>query len=52
LIAILGQMHQILGQSRTELSANAPTMIVMKIDHNKIRDFIGKGRATIRAICE
>ncbi|WP_413770352.1 KH domain-containing protein, partial [Vibrio vulnificus] len=49
---ILGQMNQIIGQSRTELSENAPTMIAMKIDTDKIRDVIGKGGATIRAICE
>ena len=49
---ILGQMNQIIGESRTELSANAPTMIAMKIDTDKIRDVIGKGGATIRAICE
>ncbi|WP_137888319.1 polyribonucleotide nucleotidyltransferase [Pseudomonas sp. 2FE] len=49
---ILGQMNQVLAQSRTELSANAPTMIAMKIDQDKIRDVIGKGGATIRAICE
>ncbi|WP_462379493.1 polyribonucleotide nucleotidyltransferase [Pseudomonas sp. Marseille-QA0892] len=49
---ILGQMNQVIGQSRSELSANAPTMIAMKIDQDKIRDVIGKGGATIRAICE
>ena len=49
---ILGQMNQIIGQSRPELSENAPTMIAMKIDTDKIRDVIGKGGATIRAICE
>ena len=49
---ILGQMNQVIGQSRTELSANAPTMIAMKIDQDKIRDVIGKGGATIRSICE
>ncbi|MES2818630.1 MAG: polyribonucleotide nucleotidyltransferase [Pseudomonadota bacterium] len=49
---ILGQMNQVLATSRTELSANAPTMIAMKIDTDKIRDVIGKGGATIRAICE
>lgn len=49
---ILGQMNQVLAQSRTELSANAPTMISMKIDTDKIRDVIGKGGATIRSICE
>lgn len=49
---ILGQMNQVIGQSRSELSDNAPTMIAMKIDTDKIRDVIGKGGATIRAICE
>ena len=49
---ILGQMNQVIGQSRSELSANAPTMLAMKIDQDKIRDVIGKGGATIRAICE
>ena len=49
---ILGQMNQVISQSRSELSANAPTMLSMKIDQDKIRDVIGKGGATIRAICE
>ncbi|ATH80846.1 polyribonucleotide nucleotidyltransferase [Pseudomonas sp. KHPS1] len=49
---ILDQMNQVISQSRTELSANAPTMLAMKIDQDKIRDVIGKGGATIRAICE
>ncbi|GAB3370888.1 polyribonucleotide nucleotidyltransferase [Azotobacter armeniacus] len=49
---ILGQMSQVIAQSRSELSVNAPTMLAMKIDQDKIRDVIGKGGATIRAICE
>jgi len=49
---ILGQMNQVIGTARAELSENAPTMIQMKIDSDKIRDVIGKGGATIRAICE
>ncbi|MBB6341601.1 polyribonucleotide nucleotidyltransferase [Pseudomonas fluvialis] len=49
---ILGQMNQVIGSARAELSENAPTMIQMKIDSDKIRDVIGKGGATIRAICE
>lgn len=49
---ILQQMGQVLAQSRSELSENAPTMVSMKIDPEKIRDVIGKGGATIRAICE
>ncbi|WP_185268294.1 polyribonucleotide nucleotidyltransferase [Halopseudomonas xiamenensis] len=49
---ILKQMNDVLPESRKELSANAPTMISMKIDSDKIRDVIGKGGATIRGICE
>ncbi len=49
---ILGQMNQVISESRAELSENAPTMLAMKIDQDKIRDVIGKGGATIRAICE
>jgi len=49
---ILKQMNEVLPESRKELSANAPTMISMKIDSDKIRDVIGKGGATIRGICE
>lgn len=51
-INILQQMNAVLPESRKELSANAPTMISMKIDAEKIRDVIGKGGATIRGICE
>jgi len=49
---ILSQMNQVLPTSRQELSENAPAMLTMKIDPDKIRDVIGKGGATIRAICE
>ena len=49
---ILGQMNQVISESRAELSENAPTMLSMKIDQDKIRDVIGKGGATIRGICE
>ncbi|MCC6074214.1 polyribonucleotide nucleotidyltransferase [Pseudomonas sp. GCM10022188] len=49
---ILGQMNQVIAKPRAELSENAPTMIQMKIDSDKIRDVIGKGGATIRSICE
>jgi polyribonucleotide nucleotidyltransferase len=37
---------------REEMSEWAPTIISMKIDPEKIRDVIGKGGATIRAITE
>ncbi|WP_371230926.1 polyribonucleotide nucleotidyltransferase [Pseudomonas sp. QE6] len=49
---ILGQMNQVIAAPRAELSENAPTMLQMKIDTDKIRDVIGKGGATIRSICE
>ncbi len=49
---ILGQMNQIISNSRTTLSDNAPSMTTVKIDAEKIRDLIGKGGATIRGICE
>lgn len=49
---ILGEMGKVIAQSRSELSDNAPTMLAMKIDPDKIRDVIGKGGATIRSICE
>ncbi|HHW1950879.1 TPA: polyribonucleotide nucleotidyltransferase [Pseudomonas aeruginosa] len=49
---ILGQMNRVIAKPRAELSENAPTMLQMKIDSDKIRDVIGKGGATIRGICE
>jgi len=49
---ILGQMNQVLSQSRETVSENAPSMATLKIDADKIRDVIGKGGATIRGITE
>lgn len=49
---ILSQMNQVLGESRPELSENAPSTMTLKIDTDKIRDVIGKGGSTIRSICE
>ena len=49
---ILEQMNAVIGQSRTEVSENAPSMATIKIDPEKIRDVIGKGGSTIRKICE
>ena len=49
---ILGQMNQVLAISRSGVSDNAPSMHVMKVDSDKIRDIIGKGGATIRSMCE
>jgi len=49
---ILGQMNQVLAQSRAEVNANAPTYATIQISTDKIRDVIGKGGAMIRSICE
>jgi len=49
---ILSKMRESLDGTRTELSAFAPRMITVKINPEKIRDVIGKGGATIRALTE
>ncbi|HLR12637.1 MAG TPA: polyribonucleotide nucleotidyltransferase [Burkholderiaceae bacterium] len=49
---ILGEMQKALEGSRTELSEYAPRMLTVKINPDKIRDVIGKGGATIRALTE
>ncbi|MFB9145225.1 polyribonucleotide nucleotidyltransferase [Halomonas alkalicola] len=51
-LSILEQMNAVIGQSRAEVSENAPSMATIKIDPEKIRDVIGKGGSTIRKICE
>ncbi len=49
---ILGQMKAAMGAPRQEMSAFAPRIVSMKINPEKIRDVIGKGGATIRALTE
>ncbi|MFT7223128.1 MAG: polyribonucleotide nucleotidyltransferase [Cellvibrionaceae bacterium] len=49
---ILAEMNKVIDHSRTEVSPNAPRFETIKIDTDKIRDIIGKGGATIRAISE
>src|SRR5699024_6015331 len=49
---ILDRMLESLEGSRTELSEFAPRMLSLKINPDKIRDVIGKGGATIRALTE
>ena len=49
---ILGEMNKVLSASRSQVSDNAPTMAELKVNPDKIRDIIGKGGATIRAIVE
>jgi len=49
---ILGKMKAALDHAREELSEFAPRLYTMKINPERIRDVIGKGGATIRAITE
>jgi len=49
---ILGEMGKVIDKSRDEVSETAPRYHTMKIDPDKIRDVIGKGGATIRALTE
>ncbi|ABA58576.1 Polyribonucleotide nucleotidyltransferase [Nitrosococcus oceani ATCC 19707] len=49
---ILQKMNEIISTPRQEMSEYAPRMIVFKINPEKIRDVIGKGGATIRALTE
>lgn len=51
-MTILQQMNEVLAVSRTEVSIHAPTYATIQINADKIRDVIGKGGATIRALCE
>lgn len=49
---ILDEMDKTITGSREELPENAPTTKTIQIDSDKIRDVIGKGGATIRALTE
>lgn len=49
---ILKEMAKVIGYARPELPDNAPAMTQIKINPEKIRDVIGKGGATIRALTE
>lgn len=51
-IHILGEMATTISSSREEMSEFAPRITVIKIHPDKIRDVIGKGGTTIRAITE
>ena len=51
-IHILGEMNKVISESRADVSENAPSMVVLKVHPDKIRDVIGKGGATIRSITE
>lgn len=49
---ILAEMNKVIAAPRTDLSDSAPQYHTLKVDPDKIRDIIGKGGATIRALTE
>jgi polyribonucleotide nucleotidyltransferase len=49
---ILSKMVEAVGGAKTEVSVFAPRLYTMKVNPEKIRDVIGKGGATIRALTE
>ena len=49
---ILEKMNAVIDKPREEMSSHAPRYVTFKINPDKIRDVIGKGGATIRAITE
>lgn len=49
---ILGEMNKVISISRENVSENAPSMGMIKVHPDKIRDVIGKGGVTIRSITE
>jgi len=51
-LTILETMNANLSTHREEMSEFAPRIITMKVNSDKIRDVIGKGGATIRALTE
>ena len=51
-IHILKEMNEVISTHRTEMSQYAPRLFTMKVHPDKIRDVIGKGGVTIRAITE
>ena len=51
-LEILSEMARVISSSRDVVSDNAPSMTMVKVDSDKIRDVIGKGGAMIRSITE
>ena len=51
-VHILNVMDQAIGSHRGDISEHAPRITTIKINPEKIRDVIGKGGATIRALTE
>ncbi|MBL4660866.1 MAG: polyribonucleotide nucleotidyltransferase [Alcanivoracaceae bacterium] len=48
----LGEMNKVLNSAREEVSDYAPKLVTIKVHPDKIRDVIGKGGSTIRALTE
>ena len=51
-LTILKEMNAVIDKPREVMSEHAPRFVTFKINPGKIRDVIGKGGATIRAITE
>jgi len=51
-VHILNVMDQAIGSARDDISDHAPRLTTIKINPEKIREVIGKGGATIRALTE
>jgi polyribonucleotide nucleotidyltransferase len=51
-IHILGEMSKALQGARDGVSSNAPRIVTIKINKDRIRDVIGSGGKVIREICE
>lgn len=51
-VHILGIMNHSINTPRTSMSAYAPRILTIRVPTDKIRDVIGKGGATIRALTE
>ena len=49
---ILGEMNKVLSSPKEEMSDYAPKLVTITVHPDKIRDVIGKGGATIRALTE
>ena len=49
---ILGEMAKVITSAREQMSEYAPRIVTIQINTDKIRDVIGKGGTTIRAISE
>ncbi len=49
---ILGQMNAVISSASTDMSDYAPRILTIEINPEKIRDVIGKGGSTIKALTE